>query len=81
LLQRGENLLREVLRANGCDARTLEWSWLQNRPALRLIGCRLADEMDVAPSAEHVALAGVGSLRRRRGVRRSRNSRGRWPGT
>lgn len=42
LLDRAEQLLREVLRANAAEGMTLEWGWLPNRPALRLLGGRIA---------------------------------------
>lgn len=42
LLDRAESLLREVLRANAAEGMTLEWGWLPNRPALRLLGGRIA---------------------------------------
>ncbi len=38
LLDRALALLRLDLRENGADACKLEWGWLQNRPALRLLG-------------------------------------------
>ena len=42
LLDRAEQLLREVLRANQAEGKRLEWGWLQNRPALSLLGNRIA---------------------------------------
>lgn len=42
LLDRAESLLHEVLRANAAEGLTLEWGWLPNRPALHLLGERIA---------------------------------------
>lgn len=42
MLERAEQLLCEVLRANHAEGKTLEWSWLENRPALHLLGERIA---------------------------------------
>ncbi|WEN15169.1 SEC-C metal-binding domain-containing protein [Rhodanobacter sp. AS-Z3] len=42
VLDRAERLLREVLTANHAQNKRLEWGWLENRPALNLIGHRIA---------------------------------------
>lgn len=55
LLDRGERVLREVIRINKADGLKLEWGWLENRPALSLLGARLTRELDAAPTPEHVA--------------------------
>jgi hypothetical protein len=55
ILERGERLLREVIRANGVDDLKLEWGWLENRPALSLLGGRIAREQADAPSADNLA--------------------------
>lgn len=44
VLERAELLLREVLRANHAEGKTLEWGWLENRPALRLLGERIVSQ-------------------------------------
>lgn len=46
LLDRGESLLREVLHANHAEGKLLEWGWLENRPALSLLGARIAIDWD-----------------------------------
>jgi len=55
VLDRGESLLREVLRANHAEGKTLEWGWLQNRPALHLLGERIRVDADKAPDAAQLA--------------------------
>lgn len=55
LLQRGEHLLREVVRTNRAGGLKFEWGWLPNRPALRLLGARIARELDAAPTPDHLA--------------------------
>jgi tetratricopeptide (TPR) repeat protein len=55
VLDRAEHLLREVLRANHADGKRLAWGWLQNRPALNLIGQRIAIDAGQAPDAAQVA--------------------------
>lgn len=55
VLDRGESLLREVLRANHAEGRTLEWGWLQNRPALHLLGERIRIDADKTPDAAQLA--------------------------
>ncbi|EIL94077.1 SEC-C domain-containing protein [Rhodanobacter spathiphylli] len=55
VLDRAERLLREVLRANRAEGKRLEWGWLQNRPALNLIGQRVAIDAGQAPDAAQVA--------------------------
>ncbi len=55
LLDRGERVLREVIRVNKADGLKLEWGWLENRPALNLLGGRITRELEVAPTPEHVA--------------------------
>lgn len=54
-LDRGESLLREVLRANHAEGKTLEWGWLQNRPALHLLGERIRIDADKAPDPVQLA--------------------------
>lgn len=55
LLERGEALLRHVLRANDADGLPLEWGWLQNRPALNLLGALIATDLGTEPVPENVA--------------------------
>jgi tetratricopeptide (TPR) repeat protein len=55
VLDRAEQLLREVLRANHAEGKRLEWGWLQNRPALNLIGQRIAIDAGQTPDAAQVA--------------------------
>ncbi len=55
LLDRAEQLLRHVLRANDVGQSRLEWGWRENRPALWLIGQLAAMELDGAATAAHVA--------------------------
>jgi tetratricopeptide (TPR) repeat protein len=58
LLMRAEQVLREVLRANHAEGMALEWSWLQNRPALALLGDAIAMDgpaREGAPNAERLA--------------------------
>ena len=46
VLDRAEQLLREVLRANHAVGKRFEWGWLENRPALSLLGDRIAIDWD-----------------------------------
>jgi tetratricopeptide (TPR) repeat protein len=55
LLDRAEQVLHEVLRANKAEGLKLEWGWLQNRTALSLLGERLSIEREQAPTAETMA--------------------------
>lgn len=55
ILERGERLLREVIHANRVDGLKLEWGWLENRPALSLLGGRISRELADAPSADNFA--------------------------
>ena len=55
LLERGERVLREVIRANAAEGLKLEWGWLDNRPALSLLSGRIARDLDDAPNAENLA--------------------------
>ncbi len=55
MLERGELLLHEVLRANGAEGLRLEWGWLENRPALSLLGSRIAAGFDAPATPEHIA--------------------------
>ena len=55
LLDRAERLLREVLRANDAEGKRFEWGWLENRPALHLLGERIAFEMDKAADSDQLA--------------------------
>lgn len=48
LLQHAENLLHLVLQKRRVEGRALEWGYLQNRPALRLLGRRISDGLDTA---------------------------------
>jgi hypothetical protein len=54
LLERAGCLLREVIRANQADGLKLEWGWMENRAALRLLGSRLARELRDASTPEHL---------------------------
>jgi tetratricopeptide (TPR) repeat protein len=42
ILERGERMLREVLKTNAAEGLRLEWGWRENRPALSLLGSRIA---------------------------------------
>ena len=55
LLDRAERLLDEVLHANRAEAHALEWGWLQNRPALHLLGERARMQFDDEVSDELIA--------------------------
>ena len=55
ILERGEHLLRKVIRANGVESLKLEWAWLENRPALSVLGERIASELSDPASADNVA--------------------------
>lgn len=55
VLDRAERLLREVLRAQHAEGKRLAWGWLQNRPALHLLGERIAIDADEPPDAAQVA--------------------------
>lgn len=55
VLNRAEQLLREVLRDNHAQGKRLEWGWLENRPALSLLGNRIAIEGDEPPSETSLA--------------------------
>lgn len=55
VLERGEQLLREVLRANAAEDLLLEWRWMENRPALSLLGSRIANDAQAAPTPQSVA--------------------------
>lgn len=55
VLDRAEQLLREVLRVNRAQGKRLEWGWLENRPALSLLGNRIAIEGDEPPSEANLA--------------------------
>jgi tetratricopeptide (TPR) repeat protein len=48
LLDRALALLHLNLAENGADGRKLEWGWLQNRPALRLLGQLIGVEQGTA---------------------------------
>jgi tetratricopeptide (TPR) repeat protein len=50
VLDRAEQLLREVLRVNHAAGKRLEWGWLENRPALNLLGHRIAIDWDESAS-------------------------------
>ncbi|MFA6228996.1 MAG: SEC-C metal-binding domain-containing protein [Rhodanobacter sp.] len=50
VLDRAEQLLREVLRLHHAEGLRLEWGWLENRPALSLLGNRVAIDWDEPPS-------------------------------
>jgi tetratricopeptide (TPR) repeat protein len=49
VLDRAEQLLREVLRANHAEGRRFEWGWLENRAALSLLGHRIAIDGGESP--------------------------------
>lgn len=55
LLDRSERLLREVLKGNGAGDKRFEWGWLENRPALHLLGERIA--LDMRKPADAVQIA------------------------
>jgi tetratricopeptide (TPR) repeat protein len=55
LLDRAEHLLREVLRANHAEGKRFEWGWLENRPALSLLGDRIAIDGDRPGDAAQLA--------------------------
>jgi tetratricopeptide (TPR) repeat protein len=55
LLDRGERLLREVIRAHGAGGLKLEWTWHENRVALGLLGNRIDGESSQASTPEHLA--------------------------
>jgi tetratricopeptide (TPR) repeat protein len=55
VLDRAEHVLREVLRANRAEGKTLEWAWLENRPALRLLGERIASQDEDTDDPTHLA--------------------------
>ncbi|MEP7185068.1 MAG: hypothetical protein ABI767_04455 [Rhodanobacter sp.] len=50
VLDRAEQLLREALRVNDAQGKRLEWGWLENRPALNLVGNRVAIDWEEQPS-------------------------------
>lgn len=55
MLERGEQLLREVLRFNAAEGLLLEWGWMENRPALSLLGSRIANDAQAAATPQSVA--------------------------
>ncbi len=55
LLDRAEQLLHEVLKNNHAEDKLFEWGWLENRPALNLLGERIA--IDVGRPADATQLA------------------------
>lgn len=55
VLDRAEQLLREVLRVNHAEGKRLEWGWLENRPALSLLGNRIAIDWVEPPSESGLA--------------------------
>ena len=55
VLERAERLLRLVLRDNQVEGLRLEWGWLQNRPALNLIGALVMGDMDADDPAVNIA--------------------------
>jgi tetratricopeptide (TPR) repeat protein len=55
VLDRAEQLLHEVLRVNHAQDKRLEWGWLENRPALNLIGHRIAIDWEEPPSETSLA--------------------------
>jgi tetratricopeptide (TPR) repeat protein len=55
LLDRAEQLLREVLKTNHAEDKRFEWGWLENRPALNLLGERIALDMDRPADPEQLA--------------------------
>lgn len=55
VLDRAEQLLREVLRVHHAEDKRLEWVWLENRPALSLLGNRIAIDWEDPPSEPSLA--------------------------
>lgn len=55
LLERAETLLRAVLRDQDAEGLQLEWGFLENRPALALIGTRISEDMDHPPDDDSIA--------------------------
>lgn len=55
VLDRAEQLLREVLKVNHAVGKQLEWGWLENRPALNLIGHRIAIDWNESPGDADLA--------------------------
>ncbi len=56
VLERAEQLLREVLRDNHAEGKRLEWGWMENRPALSLLGDRIAIDIDNVARLEWLVL-------------------------
>ncbi len=50
VLDRAEQMLREVLSVNHAENKRLAWGWLQNRPALNLIGHRISIDWSESPN-------------------------------
>lgn len=55
LLERAEAMLTVVLKDNAAEQRRLEWGFLENRPALALIGELIAADLGRPATDEHVA--------------------------
>ena len=55
LNQRGERLLREVIRANAAEGLRLEWGWMENREALSLLGDLIVEDLQKPSTDESLA--------------------------
>lgn len=55
LLDRAEKLLRLVLCENQAEDMRLEWGWLQNRPALNLLGALIYADRDADDPSANIA--------------------------
>ncbi|MEO7936376.1 MAG: SEC-C domain-containing protein [Dokdonella sp.] len=55
LAQRGERLLREVIRANAAEGLKLEWGWMENREALSLLGDLIVEDLQKPSTDESLA--------------------------
>lgn len=54
LLARAETLFERLIESHNPDHKPVEWAWLENRPALRLLAQRIAIDLE-APSDRTVA--------------------------
>ena len=55
LIERAENLLREIIRANDVEGLKLEWGWMENRIALSLLGDRVIEDLLGPVTEENLA--------------------------
>ena len=55
LFERAEALLHEVIRENSAGGFKLEWGWMQNRTALRLLGSRIQRDLDSPVTTSNLA--------------------------